>query len=413
MQMKNGWTIGQYNIYRVILGMYLLQHFLGLRPWGAELFSSTGVLPVGSLSPLMHLFPNIFLLCDYPGFVNVCLSAGAVFSLLFIIGRFDRVMAALIWYLWACLYGRNPMIGNPSLPFVGWLLLAYALIPSHSSSARLTANSGKTSSWRLPSDLCLAAWILMSLTYMYSGYTKFVSPSWIDGSALSRVLANPLARDTILRTFLLSLPPWFLKSATWSVLTLELSFAPLAVFRPLRPLIWLAMVSLHLGLVFLVNFADLTVGMLIVHLFTFDPAWVRSPRPAGEHIFFDGHCGLCHRFVRFVLIEDQSARPFSFAPLQGDFGRNRVPEHIRAQLPDSVVVMDEKNNILVRSAAVIYVMKRLGGMWFLAASLLSLVPRALRDLGYVTCASVRKTILGTTQELCPLDATQWRARFRD
>jgi predicted DCC family thiol-disulfide oxidoreductase YuxK len=72
-----------------------------------------------------------------------------------------------------------------------------------------------------------------------------------------------------------------------------------------------------------------------------------------------------------------------------------------------------KNHILVRSAAVIYVMKRLGGMWFLVASLLSLVPRALRDLGYVTCASRRKAILGTTQELCPLVPTQWRARFRD
>ena len=91
--------------------------------------------------------------------------------------------------------------------------------------------------------------------------------------------------------------------------------------------------------------------------------------------------------------------------------RNRVPEHIRAQLPDSVVVMGEKNNILVRSAAVIYVMKRLGGMWFLAASLLSLVPQALRDLGYVMGASVRKAILGTTQELCPLVPTQWRHVF--
>jgi predicted DCC family thiol-disulfide oxidoreductase YuxK len=227
------------------------------------------------------------------------------------------------------------------------------------------------------------------------------------------VLANPLARATILRTFLLSLPPWLLKTATWSVLTLELGFAPLALFRRLRPLIWLAMVGLHLGLVALVNFADLTVGMLIVHLFTFDPAWVRSPWPAGEHIFFDGHCGLCHRFVRFVLTEDQSALPFSFAPLQGDFVRGRVPEPIRAQLPDSVVVMDEKNNILVRSAAVIYVMKRLGGMWFLAASLLSLVPRALRDFGYVMCASLRKAFLGTTQELCPLVPAPWRARFRD
>jgi predicted DCC family thiol-disulfide oxidoreductase YuxK len=75
--------------------------------------------------------------------------------------------------------------------------------------------------------------------------------------------------------------------------------------------------------------------------------------------------------------------------------------------------MDEKNNILVRSAAVIYVMKRLGGMWFLAASLLSLVPRALRDPGYVTCALPRKAILGTTQEVCPLVPTKWRARFRD
>jgi predicted DCC family thiol-disulfide oxidoreductase YuxK len=413
MQMKNGWTTGQYSVYRVILGMYLLHHFLGLLPWGAELFSSTGVLPVGSLSPLMHLFPNIFLLCDSPWFVNLCLSAGAVVSLLFTFGKFDRAMAVLIWYLWACLYGRNPMIGNPSLPFLGWLLLAYALIPSHSSGTRLTGNSGKTGSWQLPADIYLAAWILMSLTYMYSGYTKLVSPSWIDGSALGRVLANPLARDTIVRTFLLSLPLWFLKTATWSVLTMELSFAPLALFRRLRPLIWLAIVGLHVGLVVLVNFADLTVGMLIVHFFTFDPGWIRSPRPTGEHIFFDGYCGLCHGFVRFVLTEDQSARPFSFAPLQGDFVRGRVPEHIRAQLPDSVVVMDEKNNILVRSAAVIYVMKRLGGMWFLAASLLSLFPRALRDFGYITCAALRKTFLGTTQELCPLVPTQWRARFRD
>ena len=93
--------------------------------------------------------------------------------------------------------------------------------------------------------------------------------------------------------------------------------------------------------------------------------------------------------------------------------RSKVSEHIRAQLPDSIVVMDEKNNILVRSAAVIYVMKRLGGMWFLAASLLSLVPRALRDLGYVTCASLRKAILGTSQEACPLVPTQWRGRFRN
>lgn len=411
--MKNHWTGAQFSIFRVVFGLYLLQHFLALLPWGIEIFSSAGVLPDGTVSPLLRFFPNIFLVSSSPLVVELCLIAGAVSSLFFIIGKFDRFLALLIWYLWACLYGRNPLISNPSLPFMGWLLLAYALIPAHSSGRLFATKEEKANTWHLPGDIYLASWILLSLTYLYSGYTKLGSPSWIDGSALSRVLVNPLARDTLLTTFLISLPPWFLKLATWSALALELSFAPLALFRRLRPLIWLAMVGLHLGLLFLVNFADLTAGMLIVHFFTFNPAWIRSPQPAGEHIFFDGHCGLCHGFVRFVLMEDQSDQPFYFAPLQGELVRSRISDAARAQLPDSVVVIDGKSNIFAQSAAVIYVMKRLGGIWFLAASLLSLMPQALRDFGYATCASVRKTILGTTQELCPLVPARWRARFRD
>lgn len=411
--MKNGWTGDQYAVYRAVLGLYLLQHFVGLLPWGGEIFSSSGVLPVGAASPLMHLFPNIFWFWDSRLFVNILLITGAALSGLFFIGKFDRFAAVPIWYLWACLYGRNPMIGNPSLPFVGWLVLAHTLSPSRSGYDSSTPNKEKAGSWHLPADIYLAAWILMSLAYSYSGYTKLLSPSWIDGTALSRVLVNPLARDTVLRTFLLGLPPWFLKTATWSALGLELSFAPLALFRRLRPLIWLAMVGMHVGLVVLVNFADLTIGMLILHFFTFDPTWIPSPEPADQPIFFDGQCALCHGFVRFVLREDRSARPFFFAPLQGEFVRRAIAEDIRRRLPESVVVLDEKNNVLVRSAAVIYVMKRLGGIWFLAASLLSFLPRALRDFGYVAVASLRKKIFGTIKEMCPLVPPQLRARLRD
>jgi hypothetical protein len=130
--------------------------------------------------------------------------------------------------------------------------------------------------WTLPSEIYLAARVVLSLAYLYSACTKLASPSWIDGSALSRVLANPLARDTMLRTFLLSLPAWLLRMATWFALTLELGFAPLAMFRQLRPLVWVAMVGLQVSLLFVINFADLTAGMLIAHLFTFDPAWIQS-----------------------------------------------------------------------------------------------------------------------------------------
>jgi hypothetical protein len=36
------------------------------------------------------------------------------------------------------------------------------------------------------------------------------------------------------------------------------------------------MTSLHIGLLLLINFADLTAGMLVLHLLTFDPLWLKS-----------------------------------------------------------------------------------------------------------------------------------------
>jgi predicted DCC family thiol-disulfide oxidoreductase YuxK len=413
MQIKTGWTPMQFHLFRVIFGLYLVHHFLGLLPWETELFSSQGVLHDGSLSPLIHLFPNIFLLSDSPLFVSLCLIAAAIFSLLFAIGKLDRVMAVLIWYFWACLFGRNPMIGNPSLPFIGWLLLAYALIPCPLPIGAPIATKTNSGPWKIPSDIYVAAWILMAVAYTYSGFWKLVSPSWVDGTALAHVLSNPLARDTILRTFLLALPAWLLKAATWGALFLELSFGPLAIFRRLRPLLWLCMVVLHLGLLVLVNFTDLTAGMLILHFFTFDPAWIRSPKPAGQRIFYDGHCGLCHGLVRLILSEDQSANPFLFAPLQGELIKRIMSESVRASLPDSVVVVDQQNNVLTRSTAMIYVLKRLGGLWFLLAALLSAVPQGIRDLGYDAVASVRKRIFGTSEEVCPLVPQFWRVRFLD
>jgi predicted DCC family thiol-disulfide oxidoreductase YuxK len=411
MQMKNGWTRGQFLIFRVVFGFYLVYHFLSLLPWGAELFSYKGVLPQGAMSPLFRLFPNVFLLSDSPHFVQACLVAAAILSLFLTVGRYDRVVAVLLWYLWACLYGRNPLIGNPSLPFIGWMLLAYALIPSLSNRKELSSSSEDSGPWKMPTDIFAAAWILMALAYSYSGYCKLLSPSWMDGTALRHVLSNPLARDTVLRTSLLALPMWSLNAATWAALFLELAFAPLALLRRLRPFLWLAMVGLHIGLLVLVNFSDLTIGMLLLHFFTFDPAWIPSPKPAGQPIFYDGHCGLCHGLVRFVLSEDQSAHPFSFAPLQGEEIKRAMAETVRAKLPDSVVVVEENKNVLTRSAAVIYVLKRLGGLWFLCATLLSFVPRALRDTTYDAIAAVRKRIFGTTDDICPLVPRPLRARF--
>jgi hypothetical protein len=117
----------------------------------------------------------------------------------------------------------------------------------------------------------------MALGYTYSGYAKLVSPSWLDGTAVARVLDNPLARPGLVRTVLLALPDAALRSCTWAVLALELAFAPLALIRRLRPWLWSLMLAMHLGLILVIDFADLSLGMVMLHVFTCDPGWIRRP----------------------------------------------------------------------------------------------------------------------------------------
>src|SRR5262249_46384594 len=127
--MKNGWTGGQYSVFRPLFGLYLCIHFADLVPWGSELFSNQGVLPQTSDSPLIHLFPNVLALWDGPTVVTALLGLAAGLSVLFAIGLYDRMAALLLWYIAACLFGRDPLISNPGLPYVGWLLLAHVFLP--------------------------------------------------------------------------------------------------------------------------------------------------------------------------------------------------------------------------------------------------------------------------------------------
>jgi predicted DCC family thiol-disulfide oxidoreductase YuxK len=339
LTLANGWTRGQFRLYRILFGLYLLQHFIVLLAWGADRFSSGGPQP----GPLLQFIPSIFVLSGSPLFVALCLGAGAVLSLLFTAGKHDRRAAVALWYLWACLLARNPLISHPSLSLAGCLLLTYLLVPSASAHAAARPDSSPR---KLPGELYVVAWVLLALACAYSGYTRLIHLSRIDGSTIRTV-----------------------------------------------------------------DFTGLPAGMLALLILTFDLAWIPARRAQGETILFDGDCALCHGFVTFVLEEDNNAQPFRFSPLQGDYVKRVIPEATRSQLPDSVVLLDTENRPLVESAAVIYVLQRLGGLWTIMALLLWLVPRPLRDLGYRAVAKVRKKIFGTTKQMCPVIAPSVRGRF--
>lgn len=131
-----------------------------------------------------------------------------------------------------------------------------------------------------------------------------------------------------------------------------------------------------------------------------------------EYIFYDGHCGLCHRWVRRVLSAGDRAGHFVFSPLQGDFIGTRLDDDARRALPDSIVVQTGDGSVLTRSSAVLHVMRRLGGCSAFLAGVGRLIPRPIRDLGYAGVARIRHHLFARPQEACPLMPPEMRARFR-
>jgi len=135
--------------------------------------------------------------------------------------------------------------------------------------------------------------------------------------------------------------------------------------------------------------------------------------PRTERIFYDGHCGLCHRTVRFVIARDPEGRRFRYAPLQGTTIAALVSAERRAGLPDSIVVLTEDDRLLMRSDAFLHILRRLGGFWGFVAGITGVVPRVIRDGVYDFIARVRYRIFGRRVEVCPVTPAELRARFDD
>lgn len=133
--------------------------------------------------------------------------------------------------------------------------------------------------------------------------------------------------------------------------------------------------------------------------------------PPAARIYYDGSCGLCHRFVRFVLTRDAGGEAFRFAPIDGETFRARIPEDRRPLLPDSVLVDAGDGALLARSDGVIAVLRRLPSPWPRVGRLLGGLPRPLRDLGYDAVAKLRRRLFPRPSESCPVGDPELRSRF--
>jgi predicted DCC family thiol-disulfide oxidoreductase YuxK len=126
-------------------------------------------------------------------------------------------------------------------------------------------------------------------------------------------------------------------------------------------------------------------------------------------ILYDGDCGLCHRFIYYLISRDTHNR-FRFAPLQSESGMKLLKDFPINELPDSVVVVFQ-GLFLTRSAAALHCLKRISGMQT-AARILSLFPLMLSDRVYDLIARRRYRWFGM-KENCPLPSPSVLKKLRE
>jgi predicted DCC family thiol-disulfide oxidoreductase YuxK len=132
-------------------------------------------------------------------------------------------------------------------------------------------------------------------------------------------------------------------------------------------------------------------------------------------LLYDGFCGLCNRFVQFILHRDRNAA-FFFASLQSALAAGILARHGAnpSDLDTVYVVINHEladEYLLSRSDAVLFVLKQLGGFWRPAAFLLQLLP-FLRDPAYNAVAHRRYRIFGRS-DVCTLPSDADHSRFLD
>lgn len=270
-----------FSLYRIILGLYLFIHFLDLLRDGKELFSNEGLIGDSSLLPSYGKVPVLLFNFDNPVIVQLFILSLIGSSILFTFGIYRRLISLWLFYGWMSLLNRNPFISNPSLGYIGWILLSCALIPKGEKLLLFRKEKeNNTKFFEVPDVIYYGFWIILGVSYTASGIHKLLckNNSWIDGTALYYVLTSSLARPNNIIVDLLVSNSLLIKLMTWGSLAFELSYLFLGTFYRTRKYYWLASILFHSGILLTVNFTDLTLGMIVAHLFSFDPSWFKWTR---------------------------------------------------------------------------------------------------------------------------------------
>ncbi|MBK7889869.1 MAG: hypothetical protein IPJ84_03200 [Bdellovibrionales bacterium] len=203
--------------------------------------------------------------------VDVFLGLGMTASLGVLTGYKRRPCAIFIWLSLVLIFARNALIKNVATDYVGWLLLASVFVPTSESIAGASPN--KDEEFSVPPILLTGAWFVLTSTYTMSGLYKLSSEFWRTGLAVGIILNSYVGRAGSINEMICQMP-WLTYLMTWSVVFFETVAFVFFFKKAWRWALWLATALMHASIGVLTTMSDLSMSVLLFHLFLLDPKWI-------------------------------------------------------------------------------------------------------------------------------------------
>ncbi|MCX7105329.1 MAG: HTTM domain-containing protein [Methylococcales bacterium] len=183
----------QYAALRIAFGGLSVVYLLGLLPYVETQFSGLGWLrdiqqiAVQNGGSWSLFFIQVGAQATTLAYAIVWMGIIAAFMLM--IGWKSRLAAAITWLVWVSLWNRNPLLldgDDAILKLMCFYLMLSSCGNCWSVDACLHIKPQQVSVWPLR-----LIQFQIALIYFVSGWVKFHSPEWLDGTIMQYVLIHP------------------------------------------------------------------------------------------------------------------------------------------------------------------------------------------------------------------------------
>lgn len=183
----------QYAVLRITFGGLSVIYFLALWPYVASQFSLNGWLKQAKQIEAFNGGSwSLFFMADGKYADNIAygiISIGLISATLLTLGWHSRLCAFLTWLVWVSLWNRNPLLLDGDDAILKIMCFYLMLSPC--------GNAWSYDAYRATKPKPSPVWPLrliqgqIALIYFVSGWVKFHSAEWDDGTVMQFVLIHP------------------------------------------------------------------------------------------------------------------------------------------------------------------------------------------------------------------------------